>query len=241
MKIKIDDKQTISNTEVRWYLSSQIVWIGKEKNYSEIEEMKNTTYGSFNWLWSDVDTILFNREGLDFIGAVIKLDEPVMVKRGKMVINLIEQIYGNIKISEKRNFNCKLSDFTEYYVEDDILLSYSENWNGANPSIEIKVTSDFSVVLQNNEMMGFVIYNASKHLLPDSIHQIGENEDIESDFRIKLGSFFELLEKMDDDLTQYEESELKIAFMKIYEQVLPSDEPNYIALRDTILNVVNYM
>lgn len=107
-----------------------------------------------------------------------------------------------------------MSDFTEYYFEDDILLSYSDKWNGTSPSIEIKLTSDFSAVLQNNEMMGIVIYNASKHLLPDGMHQVVENEAVNSDICIKLCSFFELLEKMDDDLDQYEESELKSAFMK---------------------------
>lgn len=81
MKINIDVKQSLSNTEVRWYLTSQIVWIGKEKNYNEIEELKNTSYGSFNWLWSEADTILFNEEDLDFIGAVIKLNEPIAVKK----------------------------------------------------------------------------------------------------------------------------------------------------------------
>lgn len=239
MKINIDVKQSLSNTEVRWYLTSQIVWIGKEKNYNEIEELKNTSYGSFNWLWSDADTILFNEEDLDFRGAVIKLNEPIAVKKGGMDINLVEEKVGNIKISEKRNFNCKLSDFAEYYFEDDILLSYSDKWNGTSQSIEIKLTSDFSVVLQNNEMMGIVIYNASKHLLPDGMHQVVENEAVNADLCIKLCNFFELLEKMDDDLA--EESELKNAFMEIYEQALPYDEPNYIALRDTIINVVDYM
>ncbi|WCR26051.1 hypothetical protein L3476_22625 [Paenibacillus thiaminolyticus] len=241
MKINIGVKQSISNTEVRWYLTSQIVWIGKEKNYNEIEELRNISYGSFNWLWSDADTILFNQEGLDFIGAVIKLNEPIMVKRGKIDIKPLEEKVGNIKISEKGNFHCRVSDFTEYYFEDDILLSYSDKWNGTSPSIEIKLTSDFSAVLQNNEMMGIVIYNASKHLLPDGMHQVVENEAVNSDICIKLCSFFELLEKMDDDLDQYEESELKSAFMEIYEQVLPYDKPSYIALRDTIINVVDYI
>lgn len=241
MKINIDVKPSISNKEVRWYLASQIVWIGMEKNYNEIEELKETSFGSFNWLWSDADTILFNQEDLGFIGAVIKLNEPIMVKKGKVVINLLEEKTGNIQISEKKNFNCKLSDFTEYYFEDDVLLSYSNNWNGTSPSIEIKLTSDFSVVLQNNEMVGILLYRASNHLLPDGMYQIVENEAINSDLCIKLRSFFELLENMDDELNQCEESELKNAFLEIYEQVLPYNEPNYIALRDTILNVVDYM
>ena len=60
MEIMINERPIISNIEIRWYLSS--VWIGKEKNYYEIEMLKNTSYGSFNWLWSDVDTILFDKQ-----------------------------------------------------------------------------------------------------------------------------------------------------------------------------------
>jgi hypothetical protein len=242
MKIYFDEIQSMSNTEVRWYLSSQIVWIGREKNYDEIEKLKNISYGSFDWLWSDADTVLFNRDGLKFLGAVIKLKEPINVKRDKMDIKLIvEEKHGNIKIGEKKNFNCKLSDFTEYYVEDDIILSYSEKWNKKEPVVEIKLTVDFSVVLQNDEMVGFIIYNASKHLLPDGVHFVEDRGNVEPDLLIKLSSFFELIEMMDNDLTQNEESEIKNSFMEMYEEILPYDEPSYIALKDTILNVVDYM
>lgn len=242
MKININNKQIISNTYVRWYLSSQIIWIGKEKNYNEIEELKNISYGSFEWLWSNSDTVLFNKEDLNFIGAVIKLNEPLMVKNVKMDKVLLEEREGNIEISEERNFKCNLSDFTEYYIEEDNLLSYSEKWDRANLSIEVKITSDFSVFLQNNEMVGILIYNASNHLLPDEVYQVDANENIDSNLCIKLGGFFELLEKIDnDDLTQHEELELKEVFLEIYEEVLPYNELSYVALKDTIENVVDYL
>ncbi|XKO53955.1 hypothetical protein ACI2WT_14265 [Lysinibacillus fusiformis] len=242
MKININNKQIISNTYVRWYLSSQIIWIGKEKNYNEIEELKNISYGSFEWLWSNSDTVLFNKEDLNFIGAVIKLNEPLMVKNIKMDKVLLEEREGDIEISEERNFKCNLSDFTEYYIEEDNLLSYSEKWDRANLSIEVKITSDFSVFLQNNEMVGILIYNASNHLLPDEVYQVDANENIDSNLCIKLGRFFELLEKIDnDDLTQHEELELKEVFLEIYEEVLPYNELSYVALKDTIENVVDYL
>ncbi|GED66281.1 hypothetical protein MKX57_15275 [Lysinibacillus sp. FSL M8-0216] len=163
---------------------------------------------------------------MNFIGAVIKLNEPIIVKMEKMDKNLLEERDGNTKISEERDFKCNLSDFAEYYIEEDILLSYSEKWDRANLSIEIKIISDFSVVLQNNEMMGILIYKASNHLLPDVIYQVDTNENIESNLCIKLGRFFELIEKIDndDDLTQHEELELKKAFLEIYEEVLPYNE-----------------
>ncbi|WP_342529983.1 hypothetical protein MKY80_14690 [Lysinibacillus sp. FSL R5-0849] len=71
-----------------------------------------------------------------------------------------------------------------------------------------------------------MIYKASNHLLPDVIYQVDTNENIESNLCIKLGRFFELIEKIDndDDLTQHEELELKKAFLEIYEEVLPYNE-----------------
>lgn len=243
MKINFNNKQIISNSDVRWYLSSQIIWIGKEKDYREIEELKNKSYGSFDWLWSDSNTILFNKEDLNFTGAVIKLNEPIIVKSGKLDESLWEKREGNIKISEERNFNCNLSDFSEYYSEEDILLSHSEKWDRAGVSIEIKITSDLSVILQNNEMRGILIYQASNHLLPDAFYQVDVSENIESNLCEILGRFFELIEKMEneEDLTQHEELELKKAFLEIYEEVLPYNEGSYVALKDTVLNVVDYL
>ncbi|RAT97934.1 hypothetical protein [Brevibacillus sp. Leaf182] len=241
MKINYEDTQSISNAWVRWYLSSQIVWIGKEKNYNEIEKLQNTSFGSFKWLWSDADTLLFQQDNLEFIGAVIKLNEPIIVNQDKINISLIEEKNGNIKLSENKNFNCKLSDFTEYFVEDDTILCYSEKWNRIQPSIEIKISADFSFVIQNDELMGIVLYKASWHLLPDGIHVVEENTHIHPDLRVKLCRFFELIAIMDNDLTQIEESELKNSLLEIYEEVSCYGELSYKALRDTIFNVLDYM
>lgn len=91
-------------------------------------------------------------------------------------------------------------------------------------------------------MMGILIYNASNHLLPDIVYQVDANENIDSNLCIKLGRFFELTEKNDnDDLTQHEELELKKAFLEIYEELLPYNELSYVALKDTIVNVVDYL
>ncbi len=40
MKLIIDNNLSDINEEIRWYLSSQIIWIGKAKDYKEVEELK---------------------------------------------------------------------------------------------------------------------------------------------------------------------------------------------------------
>ncbi|WP_342472607.1 hypothetical protein MHH70_03935 [Metasolibacillus sp. FSL H7-0170] len=78
--------------------------------------------------------------------------------------------------------------------------------------------------------------------MPDVIYQVDANENIDSNLCIKLGKFFELIERIDnDDLTQHEELKLKKAFLGIYEEALPYNELSYVALKDTIVNVVDYL
>ncbi|AIQ11386.1 hypothetical protein [Paenibacillus durus] len=241
MKLIIDNIQTIINEEIRWYLSSQIIWIGKAKDYKDIEELKKNSYGSFDWLWSDADTILFNKDDLKFSGAVIKLTEPINIIKEESDIKQIEVKHGSIKLREKKNFNSQLSYITEYYPREDKIISYSEKWDKLERVVLVDMTENFSFVLQNDEMVGFVLVNASKHVVSDSIHFVEERGTVEPDFSLKLSLFLELVEMMENEVAQIEETELKKLFTKIYEEILPYEGTNYIALRDTILNVIDYM
>lgn len=241
MKLIIDNNLSDINEEIRWYLSSQIIWIGKAKDYKEVEELKKTSYGSFDWLWSDADTILFNKDDLKFSGAVIKLSEPINVIKEKSDIKQFEGRNGIIKLRDKKNFNSKLSYITEYYPREDKIISYSETWDKLERVVLVNMTGNFSFVLQNDEMVGFVLENASKHIISDSIHFVEERGAVEPDFSLKLSAFLELVEMMESEIPEIEESELKKSFAKIYEEILPYEGTNYIALRDTILNVIDYM
>lgn len=90
--------------------------------------------------------------------------------------------------------------------------------------------------------MGIWIYKASNHLIPDVVYQVDANEKIDSNLCIKLGRIFELIKKIDNDnLTQHEELKLKKAFLEIYEEVLPYNELSYVALKATIVNIVDYL
>ena len=241
MKLIIDNNLSTHNEEIRWYLSSQIIWIGKEKDYKEIEEMKKKSYGSFDWLWSDVDTILFNKDDLKFSGAVIKLAEPINVIKEESDIRHFEEINGSIILRDKENFSSKLSHITEYYPGEDKIISYSEKWDKLEQVVLVNMTGDFSFVLQNDEMVGFIFVNASKHIISDGIHFVEARGAVEPDFSLKLSMFLELIEIMESEIPEIEESELKKSFTKIYEEILPYEGTNYIALRDTILNVIDYM
>ncbi|WP_228469520.1 hypothetical protein [Paenibacillus sp. JNUCC31] len=241
MKVIIDHNLSDINEEIRWYLSSQIIWIGKAKDYKEIEELKKTSYGSFDWLWSDADTILFNKDDLNFSGAVIKLTEPINVIKEESDIKQFEVKSGSIKLRVKKNFSNKLSHITEYYTKEDKIISYSEKWNKSERVVLVSMTGNFSFVLQTDEMVGFILVNASKHIISDGIHFVEARGAAEPDFSLKLSMFLELVEMMESEIPEIEESELKKSFAKIYEEILPYEGTNYIALRDTILNVIDYM
>ncbi len=73
----------------------------------------------------------------------------------------------------------------------------------------MNMTGNFSFVLQNDEMVGFVLENASKHIISDSIHFVEERGAVEPDFSLKLSAFLELVEMMESEIPEIEESELK--------------------------------
>ncbi|PYE50929.1 hypothetical protein HUB98_15600 [Paenibacillus barcinonensis] len=241
MKLIIQNNLSNHNEEIKWYLSSQIIWIGKAKDFKEVEKLKKTSYGSFEWLWSDADTILFSKEDLSFTGAVIKLAEPIKVIKKNIDLKMIEEKNGTIKLTEKKNFNSKLSYIAEYYSREDTMISYSKTWDKLERVILVNMTGNFSFVLQNNEMVGFVLKNASKHIISDDIHMDEGIGVVESDFALQLSAFLELVEMMESDIHEIEESELKKSFIRIYDEILSHEGTNYVALRDTILNVIDYM
>lgn len=241
MKLIIDNNSSYINQEIRWYLSSQTIWIGKAKDYKEINELKRTSYGSFEWLWSEADTILFNKADLQFSQAVIKLSEPINVIKEKSDIKQSQEKNGVIKVRDKKNFDCRLSCITEYYFREDKIISYSDTWDKLVPVVLVSLTGNFSFVLQNDEMVGFILENASKHIISDGIHFVEEKGAIELDFALKLSDFLELVEMMENKIPEIEESQLKKSFTKIYEEILPNEGTHYIALKDTILNVIDYM
>ena len=237
----IDNNLNVINEEIRWYLSSQIIWIGKEKDYKEIENTKKNSYGSFDWLWSDVDTILFSKDNLEFSGAVIKLAEPINVIKTKSLNNQFEEKNGSIQLRDKKNFSSKLSHVTEYYTSEDKLVSYSEKWDKLKEVVLVNMTKNFSFVLQNDELVGFVLANASNHIISDNIYKVEDRGINKPDFAQKLSLFLELVKMMESEMPELDESELKKSFQKIYEEILNYKGTNYIALRDTIFNVMDYM
>jgi hypothetical protein len=241
MKVVLIDnlKSNIDDSHVRWYLSSQEIWIGQEKNYEEIEESIGKSYGSFKWLFSAADTILFDKENLKLTSSVVKVNEPINVTERKLeVINSRE---GTIKLVEASNFSCELGDCTTYYSNEDTLVSCRSMFKLDNQIIALDITKDFSFIVKGYELVGWILKNSSRHLIGDEMNCI-DSEIQSTDFiKITLVKYLKLIKKLNDELTSDEEEKLTNDFKALYERIKTCTLTPVVAIKESILNVLDFM
>jgi hypothetical protein len=241
MKVAIIDdlKNNIDDSHVRWYLSSQEIWIGHERNYEEIEESIGKSYGSFKWLFSEADTILFDKKNLMFTSSVIKVNEPISLIEGKFEV--INRRKGTIKLVEASNFNCELGDRTTYYSDEDILVSAKNTLKLGDEIIELGITNDFSFIVKGDELVGCILKNSSRHLIVDRINCIDSQFQSTDFIKTTLINYLKLIEKLDEELTSDEEEKLMNDFKVLYEGIVTCTMEPVIAIKESILNVLDFM
>lgn len=241
MKVVIIDdlKNNIDDSHVRWYLSSQEIWIGHEKNYEEIEESIEKSYGSFKWLFSEADTILFDKKNLKLTSSVVKVNEPINVTIRKL--DVINRREGTIKLVDASNFNCKLGNYTTYYSYEDTLVSCRNTFKLDNQIIALDITKDFSFIIKGNELVGWILKNSSRHLIVDEMNCI-DSEFQSTDFiKITLIKYLKLIEKLNEELTSDEEEKLTNDFKVFYEYIKTCTLAPVAAIKESILNVLDFM
>lgn len=231
-------KNKIKNNHVRWYLSSQIVWIGEEKEY-DIEKYYNNSYGSFNWLHSGEDTILFNNENLEFKLGIMKVAEPIEVVSGNL--NIINELEGNIKLTDSENCNCRLSGETIYYKDEDLLVSKKEQTLFKEGVISVRITKEFYFDVIDAELVGWKLKNASRYIVSDKKIFIKNNiQNIESD-KVILIRYIELVNILDTDMNIFKEKQLKDEFKKLGKYVENHNSSVSEAIKESVLNILEYM
>lgn len=74
MKIQVKSKKNgLKNSDVKWYLLDEELWVTKYENYMDVEKSIANSEGSFNWLYDLNDTVLFEKESGKFETAIINL------------------------------------------------------------------------------------------------------------------------------------------------------------------------
>lgn len=243
MKIELIDnlQSNICNSNVRWYLSSQEIWIGEEKDYQEIEKSIGKSYGSFKWLFSGADTILFDKVNLTFTTGVIKVNEPINVIEGNLEFININNREGTIKLIEANNSSCELSDCTIYYSNEDVLVSYRGNLELDDQIIVFSITKDFSFIVKDKALVGWILKNSSSHITKDEINYIDsavQSTGYTADILVK---YLNLINKLSEELTSEDEEKLINDFKTLYECIKTCTLPPIVAIKENILNVIDFM
>lgn len=164
MKVIERNKSTnLLNSDVKWYLFDEKLWITKCKNYLEVEESILKSIGSFNWLYEINDTVLFNKEE-GFETAIIDLAGRIDIGLFQKNTNIIQVgKKANLFLAEKKNSDFEFSSPIIYSENEDVLFSFPVNFEKQEYSI-VFIVDDFGFVIISHRLKGWFLRKASEHI-----------------------------------------------------------------------------
>lgn len=229
-------EKKIDNSEVRWCLHDQSIWIGKEKNFYEVESIIKECYGSFAWLASDDETLLFDKKNLIFRSGVIKIYEPIQVIEDYLNYEDIRKEEGNIELGQTGFFNCTIYGYTKYYSKEDILVV--NKYNSPNKEIiAISITNDFSFIIKSNELVGWILKNSSSHIAPAKYGGTDIPVEYSEYTRNLLTKYLRLVNQLDMDFIDNEK--LIMDLEELYSSVGNYTKVNIMSIKDNIPNIID--
>ncbi|MBP1044985.1 hypothetical protein I6N96_01745 [Enterococcus sp. BWM-S5] len=245
MKIRIVEstKDFIDNHQVRWYPSSQEIWIGTVVDYKEIETKIATSFGSFRWLLSDVDTLLFDKNSLQLTTAIIKVSEPIKIlESSSKLFSNIEEKKGSVELCNSENFSSEIGNFSYYSTLEDILISCKElPSTGDEKVVFLEISIDTSFIIKDSEIIGIVLKNASLHLLPSELSNISMDYKKNNERQKILINYLRLINMLDMDLSDEEEESLKNDFKHFYEKIKSISDMPIKAISESVNGVIDFM
>ncbi len=216
-------KSNLNNSDVKWYLFDDKLWITKYKTYFEIEKNISNFHGSFNWLYDSNDTVLFNEEG-KFETAVIDLAGKIENGNLKEYTNIIGTgKKGDLFLVEKKYFSFEFSSTIIYSENEDILLSFPLKFNKRKDLI-LFIVDDFGFVLKNHQLQGWFLKNSSKHICITEVY----NKEITPKILARYLNALKLWED-DEDTTELED---------LLAESMNEDNEFNCALRECITNLL---
>lgn len=168
MKVtEISQGSNLLNSDIKWYLFDEKLWISKYNNYAEVEESILRSAGSFNWLYEANDTLLFDKEEGGFETAIIDLSGKITTGPYEKYASMIQAgKKGNLFLAEKRNSNFEFLSPVIYAESTDILFSFPMNLENQEHSI-LFIVDDFGFVIMDQKLKGWILRKASKHIYID--------------------------------------------------------------------------
>ena len=168
-------------------LLDQSLWIGDIKNGFDIEEKYSTTVGSYSFLWDDNNTLLFDKRDLMFDSLLYLFPQKVI---NDINLDLNSKSINSIELITSQNFNDKSYQCLSYDQEKDNLIFFYDIDEVKNESVDtISLVKDFDFIVNNNAIVGSILYNSTCYLDQQNINNI---HDIK-------GILFECIQLLDDE------------------------------------------
>ncbi|GFI09301.1 hypothetical protein IMSAGC007_01762 [Lachnospiraceae bacterium] len=228
MKISVKNQQSdLDNEDIKWYLLEEKLWITKHNEYAEIENSIEKSVGSFNWLYEINDTILFSKKDKRFETAIIDLSGKIRVSDLESAfVTMKKQEKGEVFFAEEGNCDFQFSSEIIYIKDSDVLAAYSANPEEKMAFI-LLIADDFGFVINNAQLEGWVLKNASKHIC------------ISQPYRSMHEDGGDLLEKYLNALNLWEEDEESTTELRnLLENIKTKSDLLSLAVKESIINIL---
>lgn len=176
MRILIENQYSnLSNSDVKWYLADEKLWIAKHNEYKDIEKSIEISIGSFNWLYEINDTVLFRKYDKTFETAIMDLAGKIHIGVLDSIICTKNEIKGNLVLKENENFNFEFPYPITYIKKEDCFISYLVELK--EEIVLLFIADDFAFIIVDDRLEGWIVKNASIYdnsidLLADYLHTL---------------------------------------------------------------------
>lgn len=220
----------IKNTDIRWYLADEKLWITAHENYLDIEKNIKSSFGSFNWLYDVNDTVLFDRESGRFSTAIINLSGKINSLDLREISNMhFNQKEGDMFLVEKKIYDFEFPQKVYYFKRTDCLMSFPQNIDKYKDRVALYIANDFAFIIGNTQLKGWLLKNASNYICASDKH----NNNITTKASDLLHAYFLAINIWEKN---EENSEM---LKKILQNVNLKKDMVSIAIKESIMNILS--
>ncbi|WP_196037202.1 hypothetical protein [Anaerotruncus colihominis] len=190
-----DEKlSTFQNDDVVWDFEVHLLYVSNRKNYPEDSYM----CGVVDFFTLDLDELHFSKRTGAFEGAVFHAVEPLMGEEPHFTLHLKNMVTGNLVYKEKDQISITMDEDAYYYPQDNIYTKFSNEFDQEKSTVSVRLTEDFYVILQNEQIVGIVLCNAAYHILPYKKRFMKADLTPNEAYRASFSKYIEFLEHYRD-------------------------------------------
>ena len=108
-------------------------------------------------------------------------------------------------------------------------------------TIVLDITKDFSFIIKEDELAGWILKNSSRHLVGDDMNCIDSGSHSVDFIKTTLVKYLILIESLNKELTIDDEEKLMNDFKTLYECLETCTLTPVIVIKESILNILDFM